>query len=294
MYDHLRKPEWIRVVSKINESFNKVGDLLVKLNLNTVCAAARCPNRRECYNSGTATFMLLGTNCTRNCTFCKVDKNTPDKVNQDEPNNIAKAVLELGIKHVIITSVTRDDLKDGGASHFAKTVEEIRALNNKVTIEVLIPDFQGNIEALMAVINSRPDVINHNVETIPRLYSAVRPMADFNQSLELLRRVKEHSQIPTKSGFMVGLGESESEVYELLESLRSVNCNIVTIGQYLQPTKEHYTIREYVHPDMFKKYYDYAVKIGFDFVVSTPLARSSYQAEKELDYICKRKTKSDE
>lgn len=285
MYDYLRKPEWIKLASKTNESYKKVGDLLVKLNLNTVCDAARCPNRRECYNSGTATFMLLGNNCTRNCTFCKVGKNLPDKLNHDEPSNIAVAVNELGIKHVVITSVTRDDLDDGGAAHFAKTVDEIRKLNKEVTIEVLIPDFQGDADALKVVINSRPDVINHNVETISRLYSAVRPMADFNQSLELIKRVKDYSNIPTKSGFMVGLGESEEEIYQLLDTLHSVNCNIVTIGQYLQPTKDHYTIREYVHPDIFKKYYDYAVKIGFDYVVSTPLARSSYQAEKELNYL---------
>lgn len=285
MRNTYRKPEWLRISKKPNESYYKVGDLLAKYHLNTVCEAARCPNRRECYNCGTATFMLLGRYCTRNCRFCNVSMANPEPVDEMEPINVAKAVKELGIKHVVITSVTRDDLPDGGAMHFNKTIKSIKKLNENVSVEVLIPDFQGEENALRTVIEAKPDVINHNVETIPELYPDVRPMAIFQRSLELLERIKKWSDIPTKTGFMLGLGESEEKIYELLRTLRKVDCDIVTIGQYLQPSKEHYQLREYIHPDMFKKYYDYALSIGFKYVVSSPLARSSYKAHEELDYI---------
>ena len=280
-----RKPAWLKADSHINNSYVKVGELLVKYGLNSVCQAARCPNRRECYSNGTTTFMLLGANCTRNCAFCNVKGDKPEAVNPEEPNNIAKVVAELKLKHVVVTSVTRDDLADGGASHFANTIKEIRKLNEGITIEVLIPDFQGSEKALEEVIAACPDVINHNVETIEKLYPSVRPEANFAQSLQLLKRVKEKSAIPTKSGFMVGLGESEEEVFELLKILRSVECDIVTIGQYLQPSKAHPAPKDYIHPKIFKKYYDEAIKLGFSFVVSAPLARSSYKAYEELDYI---------
>ena len=229
--------------------------------------------------------MLLGANCTRNCTFCKVNKATPSHLDPKEPENVASAVAELKLKHIVLTSVTRDDLQDGGAEHFAKTIYAIREKNKDVTIEVLIPDFQGDLAALKTVISANPDVINHNVETIPAFYPQVRAMADFDRSLELLKRVKELSSIPTKSGFMLGLGETKEEVYRLLESLREIDCDIVTIGQYLQPSKLHYPLKEYIHPDIFKHYYDYAKSLGFKFVVSSPLTRSSYQAHKELEHI---------
>ena len=288
MEERIKKPDWIKSVSSKNDSYKKVGELLIKYHLNTVCDAANCPNCGECYNSGTATFMLLGKNCTRNCTFCNVTKASPEQVDIKEPNKIALAVKELSLKHVVITSVTRDDLSDGGASHFARTIERVREHNKNVTVEVLIPDFQGNEEALKTVIAANPDVINHNVETISELYPLVRPMAKFERSIELLKNVKKFSSIPTKSGFMVGLGETEEQIYALLKKLHEADCDIVTIGQYLQPSKNHFKLKEYIHPDVFKRYYDYAMSIGFHFVVSSPLARSSYQAHKELDYINKK------
>ncbi len=286
MNDFVRKPDWIKKLTKErNASFCKIGNLLAEYHLNTVCEEARCPNRGECYNSGTATFMLLGNVCTRNCTFCNVTEGSPQLVDNNEPHNVAKAVKELGIKHTVITSVTRDDLEDGGASHFARTIQEIKRLNEGVTVEVLIPDFQGDISALKAVIDAQPDVINHNVETVPELYDKVRPMAIFERSKELLRRVKELSNIPTKTGFMLGLGESSQSIYKLLDTLREVDCDIVTIGQYLQPSKLHYPLVEYIHPSIFEKYKEYAYSVGFKYVVSSPLTRSSYKANEELKFI---------
>jgi lipoic acid synthetase len=280
--EYLRKPEWLRNTIKPNQSYNEVNDILIKYNLNTVCKAARCPNRKECYNSCTATFMLMGRNCTRNCAFCNVTSAPPQPLDFKEPENIAKAVKELGIKHAVITSVTRDDLEDGGAEHFSQTIKHIKKINPDTTVEVLIPDFQGDIHSLRTVIDARPDIINHNVETIPRLYPIFRPQAIFQRSLELIKRVKILSDIPSKTGFMVGLGEKEEEIYELLRTLRQAQCNMVTIGQYLRPSLKHPAVKEYVHPDVFKRYYEYAIKIGFEYVVSSPLARSSYMAHKGL------------
>ena len=213
--EYLRKPEWLRNTIKPNQSYNEVNDILIKYNLNTVCKAARCPNRKECYNSCTATFMLMGRNCTRNCAFCNVTSAPPQPLDFKEPENIAKAVKELGIKHAVITSVTRDDLEDGGAEHFSQTIKHIKKINPDTTVEVLIPDFQGDIHSLRTVIDARPDIINHNVETIPRLYPIFRPQAIFQRSLELIKGVKILSDIPSKTGFMVGLGEKEEEIYEL-------------------------------------------------------------------------------
>ena len=280
--EYLRKPEWLRNTIKPNQSYNEVNDILIKYNLNTVCKAARCPNRKECYNSCTATFMLMGRNCTRNCAFCNVTSAPPQPLDFKEPENIAKAVKELGIKHAVITSVTRDDLEDGGAEHFSQTIKHIKKINPDTTVEVLIPDFQGDIHSLRTVIDERPDIINHNVETIPRLYPIFRPQAIFQRSLELIKRVKILSDIPSKTGFMVGLGEKEEEIYELLRTLRQAQCDMVTIGQYLRPSLKHPAVKEYVHPDVFKRYYEYAIKIGFEYVVSSPLARSSYMAHKGL------------
>lgn len=275
-----KKPDWLRVKIRGGEISGTVQEILKNHSLNTVCREANCPNRMECFNKRTATFMILGRNCTRNCTFCNVTKEKPEVVDEKEPFNVAQAVDELNLKHAVITSVTRDDLSDGGSTHFAKVVEEIKKLNKKITIEVLIPDFRGDENALKTVVESKPHVINHNVETTPSLYKEVRPMAIYERSLKLLKKVKEmDSSILTKSGFMLGLGEKEEDILAVLKDLRSVGCDIVTIGQYLAPSSKHHLVIEYVHPDIFKKYEEIALKLGFKHVFSAPLVRSSYHAE---------------
>lgn len=280
---YARKPEWLKVKLGGNTNYSNVNGILKKYSLNTVCSEAGCPNIGECFSRGTATFMILGKNCTRNCRFCKVTKGEPEHLDQMEPKHIAEAINEMGLKHTVITSVTRDDIKDGGAGHFASTILEIRKLNPGVTIEVLIPDFKGDYDALKKVVNAKPDIINHNVETVPELYSAIRPMAIFERSLEVLKRVKSlDGSIYTKSGFMAGLGENEEQVFRLLKDLRAVDCDVVTIGQYLQPSRQHYNVVEYVTPEQFKKYEEFAKEIGFKYVASGPLVRSSYHAEDEF------------
>ncbi|MPW26537.1 lipoyl synthase [Alkalibaculum sp. M08DMB] len=277
-----KKPEWLKLKIRDNKNDN-TRRILNKYDLNTVCNEAACPNQFECFNRGTATFLILGKNCTRNCTFCNISKYPPEIVNDDEPRLVAMAVKELKLNHVVITSVTRDDLEDGGASQFANTILEIKRINTNITIEVLIPDFQGNEKALEKVIDAQPDIINHNVETTKELYSLIRPMAIYNQSLKLLKDIKKSSDtVYTKSGFMLGLGENDKQVCELLRDLRDVGCDILTIGQYLQPSKLHYPIVEYLHPDKFKEYEIKAYKLGFKYVASNPLVRSSYRAEDGL------------
>lgn len=279
-----RKPEWLKIKIKGGESSDTVHKILKEHSLNTVCREANCPNRCECFSKRTATFMVLGRNCTRNCTFCNVTKEKPEIVDEKEPFNVAQAVSKLDLKHAVITSVTRDDIPDGGASHFAKIVEEIRKLNKKITIEVLIPDFRGDEEALKKVVNSKPDVINHNVETAPSLYKEVRPMAVYERSLELLSNVKKmDNSILTKSGFMLGLGETEEDVISILKDLKEIDCDIITIGQYLAPSSKHHPVIDYVHPDTFKKYENIALDMGFKYVSSGPLVRSSYYAEKVFE-----------
>lgn len=281
---HQRKPEWLRVKIRGGEISGNVQEILKKYSLNTVCREANCPNRMECFNKRTATFMILGKNCTRNCTFCNVKKEKPEVVDYKEPHNVAQAVDKLNLKHTVITSVTRDDIEDGGAAHFAKVIEEIKKLNKNITIEVLIPDFKGNKEALKKVVSAKPNIINHNVETTPRLYREVRPMAVYDRSLELLQQVKEmDDSIMTKSGFMLGLGENEDDVIGILKDLKNINCEIVTIGQYLAPSSKHHPVVEYVHPDIFKKYEKIALDMGFKHVFSAPLVRSSYYAEQVFD-----------
>lgn len=287
--EHLRKPEWLKV-EKGRGQCGKVSRILASNHLNSVCSEAGCPNQGECFKSGTATFMLLGKYCTRNCTFCQVTKASPEPVDEMEPAHVADAVKQLGLGHVVITSVTRDDLADGGAEHFAKTIRAIRRETPHVTIEVLIPDFEGDEMALRTVMEARPDILNHNVETVPELYAQVRPKAIFERSLELLARAKKlDNSIYTKSGFMVGLGETKEQVSRLLASLEQVGCDIVTIGQYLQPSRQHYQVREYVHPDVFKAYQEEAYQLGIACVASGPLVRSSYHAQ--ADYL---KLKMDE
>lgn len=274
-----RKPEWMRVKLNSTAHLNKVNNLLQQFNLNTVCEAANCPNRLECFSSKTATFMILGTTCTRNCKFCNVEGGIPLSPDQEEPQNIARAIKELGLKHAVITSVTRDDLADEGASHFAACVKAIRALNPETSIEVLTPDFNGKRVLIQQVVDSKPDVYNHNIETVEMLYNSVRPEASYQQSLEVLQTIKAlDPSTVTKSGIMVGLGETQDSVIATLRDLHNAGCDIVTIGQYMQPSKAHVEMVEYVHPDVFKFYEEEAYKMGFKAIASSPLVRSSYKA----------------
>ncbi|UZQ86235.1 lipoyl synthase [Thermoclostridium stercorarium] len=284
--ERARKPEWLRVKAHSAKGLEFVEEMLKNLHLNTVCDEAACPNRGECFGRKTATFMILGNVCTRNCTFCNVSKGKVQPVDENEPERVAKAVKALGLKHAVITSVTRDDLPDGGAGHFARVIEAVRNTAPGVTVEVLIPDFKGNVEALKKVVNAHPEIINHNVETVPELYSEVRPMADYRRSLEVLKNVKElDKSIYTKSGIMVGLGETEEQVISVMQDLRKVGCDFLTIGQYLAPSVMHHPVVEYVHPDRFKAYEEKAYQMGFLYVASGPLVRSSYMADQAIDKI---------
>jgi len=274
------KPEWLRRRFSFKSSVSEVNDLLVDLNLNTVCQEAHCPNQLECFGSHTATFMILGDHCTRNCTFCAVAYGSQEPPDPDEPKRVAEAVSRLGLKYVVLTSVTRDDLPDGGAAQFASTIKSIREIGNKITVEVLVPDFQGSARALATVVAAEPAVLNHNLETVPRLYPAVRPQADYERSLQLLAEVKRlNPGTVSKSGFMVGLGEKREEVGSLMRDLRKVGCDLVTIGQYLRPSKDHHPVVEYVPPNIFQTYELEARSLGFLGVASGPYVRSSYQAE---------------
>jgi lipoic acid synthetase len=281
-----KKPDWLKIRVKTNVEYKYVEKLLSELNLNTVCEEANCPNKFECFSKKTATFMVLGRHCTRNCTYCNVLKSTPDPVDECEPKHIADACNKLGLRHVVITSVTRDDLEDGGSGHFADIINEIRTSNKEIIIEVLIPDFKGNLNSLKKVISAKPDIINHNVETVPRLYPTVRPMANYMQSLKLLKNVKSIDQnIKTKSGRMVGLGETFEEVTKTFKDLRESLCDFLTVGQYLAPSNMHHPVIEYINPEIFKKYKEVAEEIGFSYVASAPLVRSSYQAEKAMENL---------
>ncbi|HHX51650.1 MAG TPA: lipoyl synthase [Clostridia bacterium] len=253
--------------------------VLDKLGLNTVCQSALCPNLGECFARRTATFMILGDTCTRDCRFCAVSSGAPSSVDPGEALRVAQGAAQLGLKHVVITSVTRDDLPDGGAGHFAATIRAIRQHLPEVKIEVLTPDFNGNLNAIKTVIEAQPDIFNHNLETVPRLYPLARPQAEYIWSLCMLEKIKDlSSDIYTKSGIMVGLGEREEEVIKLMEDLRQVNCDILTIGQYLQPSQNHLEVVEYVHPEVFEKYRMAGEKMGFLHVASSPYVRSSFNA----------------
>lgn len=280
-----RKPEWLRVEKRKGENLGYVKNLLEKYSLNTVCDGANCPNRAECFSQKTATFMIMGNECSRNCRFCDV---THSKdllaLDKDEPENLAKATMELGLKHVVVTSVTRDDLPDGGAGHFAEVIKAIRNKDKDIIIEVLIPDLQGDIDSLKIVADAKPDIINHNIETIKDLYSKVRPQAIYERSLEVLANVKKlDPTIFTKSGIMLGLGEEEEEVIQVFKDLREVDCDFLTVGQYLPPSTTHVELKEYIHPDLFDKYKEEAEKLGFKFVASSPLVRSSYKASEMME-----------
>jgi lipoic acid synthetase len=275
----LRKPEWLRTKIGHYKNLSTVEETLKDLHLNTVCDAANCPNRSECFSNKTATFMILGSRCSRNCRFCDVAFGGMTTVDPEEPKHVAQAVKKLGLKHVVITSVTRDDLDDGGAFQFVNVINRIRKSSPNVSIEVLIPDLQGNKEALKTIVDAKPEIINHNIETISRLYDAIRPSAIYERSLEVLSNVKKMDEnIYTKSGVMVGLGEGEAEVIQVMKDLKAAGCDFLTIGQYLQPSKDHYPVKEYIHPDLFKKYEEIGLEIGFKAVASGPLIRSSYDA----------------
>ena len=276
------KPEWLKVNFN-KEAVDEVSALMASLKLNTVCKAANCPNLGECYKKHTATFMILGSQCTRNCRFCNVVHGRPEPVDPEEPVNLAKAAQKLGLKHVVITCVTRDDLPDGGASHFAACVRELRKICPRTTVEVLISDMKGDKKALDTVIEAAPDVINHNVETVKELYAKVRPEADYERSLAVLRYIKEKAPLLyTKTGIMVGLGETDEQIFSLMDDVLAAGCDILTIGQYLRPSPAHVEMTEYVTPEKFAYYKQIAEEKGFSYVASSPLVRSSYRAEEAL------------
>ena len=278
-----KKPEWLKV-SYNKEAVEEVSGLMAKLKLNTVCKEANCPNLGECYKKRTATFMIMGSTCTRNCRFCNVTSGVVESVDPKEPQHLAEAVKELDLKHVVITSVTRDDLEDGGAGHFADTIRAVRVLNPGVSIEVLIPDLQGVERHLDIVIAANPDVINHNVETVRELYSEVRPEADYDRSMAVLEYVKKQApHVKTKTGMMVGLGETDEQVYQVMDDSLKVGCDIFTIGQYLQPSPQHIEVKAYVTPEKFAEYKKIGEAKGFHYIASSPLVRSSYRAEEAME-----------
>jgi lipoic acid synthetase len=281
-----RKPAWLKRRLPTGETFNQVRELIEAGRLHTVCQEAKCPNIWECYSHRTATFLIMGERCTRNCRFCSVAAGPPGPLDPQEPARVAEAVERMGLKYVVVTSVTRDDLPDGGAGHFAATLHEIRRRVPGTEIEVLIPDFQGDPAALETVLRARPDVLNHNIETVPRLYPRVRPQADYRRSLELLRRAGEIAPgIPTKSGLMLGLGERPEEIRQTLQDLRAVGGRILTLGQYLQPSPEHLPVVRYVTPEEFENWRTTALEMGFAEVASGPFVRSSYHAKESFNAL---------
>ncbi len=274
-----RKPEWIKVRLPNNPVFFSTKALISDLKLHTVCESAQCPNRWECWSSGTATFMIAGDRCTRACGFCAVTTAKPFALEADEPQRVAEAIKRMRLKHVVITAVARDDLKDGGAMHFAKTIEAAREAMPELVIEVLTPDFHAKDECLQLVVNARPHIFNHNLETVERLTPLVRSRAKYRVSLQVLRRMKEiEPKIVTKSGLMLGLGEKEEELFQAMDDLREAGVQVLTLGQYLRPSAQHLPVVEYIHPDSFKLYERIAYEKGFEFVASGPLVRSSYHA----------------
>lgn len=274
------RPHWLKARLPSGEQYTHLRSIIDTYKLHTVCEEARCPNMGECWNAGTATFMILGDICTRNCTFCAVKTGRPTLLDTDEPRRVAETIKLMGIKHAVITSVNRDELPDGGAKIFAETIRSARELVPSLRIEVLIPDFQGDEDALNIVLDAKPDILNHNIETIPRLYPTVRPQAKYDRSLQLLDRSKRYG-MKTKSGIMVGLGEEFDEIVGVMKDLRGVECDIITIGQYLQPTKEHHPIIRFVHPEEFDRFREIGYAIGFKHIESGPLVRSSYHAEQQ-------------
>lgn len=276
-----RRPDWLRVKLPTGENFRKVREIVGEHKLHTICQSGNCPNMGECWGAGTATFMILGNTCTRSCGFCSVATGRPEEADPFEPARVARSVELMGVKHCVITSVDRDDLADGGAGIWARTIRAIRRRCPETKFETLIPDFQGKWENLAIVLEEKPDVLSHNIETVRRLTRKVRVQAKYDRSLEVLMRSKR-TGLRTKSGIMLGLGETDAEVVEAMEDLRSVGVDVVTLGQYLQPTKSHLPVVEFVHPDRFVRYDELGKTMGFRFVESGPLVRSSYHAEKHV------------
>jgi len=279
--EKLKKPEWIRAKLPNGQRFQEIKQILREQKLHTVCEEATCPNIGECFSKGTATFMIMGDICTRRCPFCDVGHGRPNPLDVNEPKHLAETVAALKLKYVVITSVDRDDLRDGGAQHFADCISEIRKLSPNTQIEVLVPDFRGRLDVALDILSQTPpDVMNHNLETAPRLYKQARPGADYIHSLELLKQFKERCpDVPTKSGIMVGLGETDEEVYEVMADMRRYNIDMITIGQYLQPTDGHLPVLRYVHPDLFKAFENKAYDIGFKHAAVGAMVRSSYHAD---------------
>ena len=275
-----RLPEWFRLQLPTASAYFATRNLIDDLNLHTVCESARCPNHWECWSKGTATFMIAGDRCTRACGFCAVDTRKPMSLEADEPERVAEAARRMQLKHMVITAVARDDLVDGGAAHFQKVIERVREVTPEVLIEVLTPDFKDEDGPINTVIAARPDIFNHNLETVCSLTSKVRSVATYERSLSVLSKVKKRApEIYTKSGLMLGLGETKEELLEAMTDLRSVGCDLLTLGQYLQPTKKHLKIEEFIHPDQFTEYKRIAEAMGFSYVASGPLVRSSYHAD---------------
>ncbi len=277
----LRKPDWIRIKVPAGDNVAKIKKRLRANSLHSVCEEAACPNLGECFSHGTATFMIMGDLCTRRCPFCDVAHGRPQALDANEPENLANTIKQMALRYVVITSVNRDDLKDGGASHFAACIGAVRKFSPETRVEILAPDFRGRQQLAIDILRQQPcDVFNHNLETVPRLYKKVRPGADYQESLTLLKLVKRTMpQVPTKSGVMVGVGETETEVIEVMKDLLAHGCSMLTIGQYLQPSKDHLPVLEYIHPKQFERYAEIAKKLGFQQVASAPLVRSSYHAD---------------
>lgn len=275
-----RLPNWFRLQLPTSSAYFATRNLIDDLNLHTVCESARCPNHWECWSKGTATFMIAGDRCTRACGFCAVDTRRPKALEADEPDRVAEATRRMDLRHVVITAVARDDLPDGGAAHFHKVIERVREVNPGIVIEVLTPDFMDDDGAINSVISARPEIFNHNMETVRRLTPKVRSVAKYDRSLSVLSKVKERvPEIYTKSGIMLGLGETAEELHEVMRDLRQVGCELLTLGQYLQPTKKHLPVKEFIHPDKFAEHKLTAEAMGFTHVASGPLVRSSYHAD---------------
>ncbi len=276
-----RKPDWLRVKLPTGKEYSKLREIVASHKLHTICQSGNCPNMGECWGAGTATFMILGSICTRSCGFCNVATGKPSAVDLLEPERVAESVKLMNVKHCVITSVDRDDLKDGGSAIWAETINAIRRVSPQTKFETLIPDFQGIWENLQRIIDVHPDIVSHNLETVRRLTKQVRIQAKYDRSLEVLKRLKE-AGLKTKSGIMLGLGETEQEVYETMDDLRAAGCDVLTIGQYLQPTPKHLPVKEFIRPEIFEKYKEAGLNKGFRYVESGPLVRSSYHAEKHI------------
>ena len=278
---YLRKPQWLKTQLQSGENFVKISQIVKNNKLHTICSSGKCPNMSECWNKGTATFMILGEICTRSCKFCNTISGMPFSPDPLEPVKVAESIRVMQLKHAVITSVDRDDLPDGGANHWAQTIKTIKKINPNTTLEVLIPDFNGQTELIDLIINEKPDIISHNLETVERLTPLIRTKAKYHTSLKVIKHVSE-SSVVSKTGIMVGLGETDEELYQLMDDALNNGCEIITIGQYMQPSRKNITVTEYIHPDKFEEYKTIGLQKGFRIVESAPLVRSSYCAEKHI------------